>query len=253
MRLKDKIAIVVGGVSGIGQAIAERFVKEGATVIAADLNEARLPDAQAELAALGNKGYTVKMDMTDPEMVQRVVDGVAERFGRVDIIVCSGGASWHVPFEKMTNEEWTNMIHMHLDSSFYLAKAVTPAMISQKWGRIIFISSGHGLRGMSGKVHYSAAKGGVIAFARALGSELGPYGITVNTIAPGVTLTPMVASQYSEEALEAMANSMPDKRLAQPEDMAAMAVLLASDEGRHLNCHTWAVDGGDTEANAKRN
>ncbi|MGM9608541.1 MAG: SDR family NAD(P)-dependent oxidoreductase [Oscillospiraceae bacterium] len=253
MRLKDNVAIVIGGVSGIGLAIAERFVKEGATVVVADINESRLKETEEALKAQGNRGYAAKCDMTDSKQLQALANGAKEKFGRVDILVCSGGASWNVPFIQMTDEEWTKMVHMHLDSAFYASKAVAPMMIEQHYGRLIFISSGHGVRGRAGKVHYSAAKGGVVAFARALGSELGPYGITANTLAPGLTVTPMVESQMGPEALAAAANSMPTKRLGRPEDLAAAAVLLASEEGGHINCHTLAIDGGDSVADAARN
>lgn len=252
MRLNNNVAIVIGGVSGIGLAIAERFVKEGATVVVADINEVRLQETEEELKAMGNKGYAAKCDMTDPEQLKALANGAKEAFGRVDILVCSGGASWNVPFVDMTNEEWTKMVHMHLDSAFYASKAVAPIMIEQNYGRLIFISSGHGVRGRAGKVHYSAAKGGVVAFARALGSELGPYGITANTLAPGLTVTPMVEKQMSPEALAGAAKGMPTKRLGRPEDLAAAAVLLASEEGGHINCHTLAIDGGDSVADAAK-
>ena len=252
MRLNNHVAIVIGGASGIGLAIAQRVVREGAAVVVADINETRLQETEEELKALGTKGYAAKCDMTDPWQLQALAKDAKETLGRVDILVCSGGASWNVPFVEMTNEEWTKMVHMHLDSAFYASKAVAPIMIEQKYGRLIFISSGHGVRGRAGKVHYSAAKGGVVAFARALGSELGPYGITVNTLAPGLTVTPMVESQMSPEALAGAAASMPTKRLGRPEDLAAAAVLLASEEGGHINCHTLAIDGGDSVADAAR-
>ena len=253
MRLKDKIAIVVGGASGIGYAVCEMFVKEGATVVPADINGAKLPEIEAALKALGNeKGYAVQCDMTDFEQVNALVSGVKEKLGRVDIMFCGGGASWNTPFAEMDVEEWNKMLHMHLDSAFYCAKAAASVMVPQNYGRLIFISSGRAMRGDAAKVHYSAAKGGVMAFVRALGAELGPHGITVNSIAPGLTVTPLVQSQMSPEALAAASASMPDKHLGRPEDIAALALLMASEDGGHINCQNWPVDGGDSVASAKR-
>lgn len=252
MLIENKVAIVIGGASGIGYAVSERFVKEGAAVVAADINETRLPETEALLKALGNRGYVEKCDMTDFAQIQALVDGVKKRLGRVDIMFCGGGASWNKPFLEMDEAEWAKMLHMHLDSAFYCAKAAAPVMIAQNYGRLIFISSGRAMRGDAAKVHYAAAKGGVMAFVRALGAELGPHGITVNSIAPGLTVTPLVQSQMTPEALAAAAASMPDKQLGRPEDIAALALLMASEGGRHINCQNWPVDGGDCAASAKR-
>ena len=252
MRLENRVAIVMGGASGIGFAVAKTFINEGATVVAADINEAVLPKIESDLAEIGNKGCTMKCDMTDSKQVQALVDAVKEKFGRIDIMFCGGGASWNKPFLEMDEKEWSKMIHMHLDSAFYCAKAIAPVMIEQNYGRIIFLSSGRAMKGDYKKVHYSAAKGGVMAFTTALGVELGPHGITVNSIAPGLTVTPLTQSQMSQEAFDAAVQTMPDKKLGRPEDIANLALLMASEEGRHINCQNWPVDGGDSVANAKR-
>ena len=251
MRLENRVAIVMGGASGIGFAVARLFISEGATVVAADINEAVLPKIEADLAEEGNKGYTFRCDMTDPAQVQALVDDVKAKFGRIDIMFCGGGASWNTPFLEMTEEDWHKMIHMHLDSAFYCAKAIAPVMIEQNYGRIIYLSSGRAMKGDYKKVHYSAAKAGVMAFTTALGVELGPHGITVNSIAPGLTVTPLTESQMSPEAFRAATESMPDKKLGRPEDIANLALLMASEEGRHINCQNWPVDGGDSVATAK--
>jgi NAD(P)-dependent dehydrogenase (short-subunit alcohol dehydrogenase family) len=250
MRLKDNVAVITGGTSGIGLAIAERFVQEGAALVVAARNEKRNKAAEEKLRELGNTGYSVVCDVCDEAQVDALMKGAKEKLGRIDIFVGSAGAFPAKPFLKMTAKDWSDVLHLNLDSAFYCAKAVAPIMTAQNYGRIIFISSAQGLRGIPLMAHYSAAKGGVIAFARCIGAELGTCGITVNTIAAGLTLTPPVETLHTQEEQDIVAASIPNKRLGNSEDLAGLAALLASPEGKHITCQTIAVDGGMTQAQA---
>jgi len=251
MKLMEKVAVIPGGTAGIGLAIAKGYVKEGASVIVAGRNEARAKDAEAQLKELGNKGYSAICDITDEAQVNALMEQVKEKMGRIDIMVNSAGVFPAAPFLKMTSKEWKENMDINLHGPFYCARAVAPMMAEQKWGRIIFITSAQGLRGIPLMSHYTAAKGGIIAFTRCIASELGPYNITVNTIAAGLTLTgPVTGGLHSDEELNFLATLMPNKRLGVAEDYVGYAVLLASDEGSHITANTLAIDGGMTQAQA---
>ena len=248
MLMDGKIAIVTGGTSGIGLAIAERFVAEGAkAVVVAGRNEARGKEAESKL---GGKSLFYQCDATDYAQVQGLVGATVEKFGRLDALVAGAGAFPAKPFLDITPEEWTQVIHENLDSAFYCAQIAAKQMVKQGYGRIIFIASGQGLRGIPLMAHYTASKGGIIALTRCIGSELGPNGITVNAIAAGLTVTPPVAALHTQEEQDIVASFNPTKRLAYPEDMAGLAALLASEEASQITCQTIAVDGGMTEAQA---
>jgi 3-oxoacyl-[acyl-carrier protein] reductase len=251
MRLKGKVAVVPGGTSGIGKAIALGFAKEGATVVVAGRNEGRVKETETELKALGSEGFGAICDIIDESQVQALMNQAKEKFGRIDVMLNSAGAFPAKPFLKMTTEEWLDVLNLNLNGPFYCAKAVAPLMVEQKWGRIIFITSAQGLRGIPLMAHYTAAKGGIIAMARCLAAELGPYNITVNTIAAGLTLTgPVTGGLHTQKELDFLASTMPNKRLGVAEDYVGYAVLLASDEGSHITANTLAIDGGMTQAQA---
>lgn len=251
MRLKGKIAVIPGGTAGIGEAIALSYVKEGATVIVAGRNEARVKEAEAKLKALGNAGYGAICDITDEAQVQELMNQAKEKFGRIDVMLNSAGAFPAMPFLEMTTADWLDVLNLNLNGPFYCAKAAAQIMVEQKWGRIIFITSAQGLRGIPLMAHYTAAKGAIIAMTRCLAAELGPYNITVNTIAAGLTLTgPVTGGLHSQKELDFLATIMPNKRLGRAEDYNGYAVLLASDEGSHITANTLAIDGGMTQAQA---
>jgi len=262
--LKGKVAVIPGGTSGIGLAIAERYVQEGAVVAVCGRNAEKAKKAGEQLAAIGNKGYADVCDVTDENRVNEFFAEVNEKYGHIDIMLESAGVIPGKPFLKMTTDDWKYVQQINQDGPFYCTKAVAPYMVRQKFGRIIYITSAQGLRGIPLMAHYTACKGALIAMARCLASELGPYGITVNTIACGLTLTaPLTGGFTTNKELDTMESTglhtseelrilrdqqMPNKRLGEPTDFAGYAVCLASDGGAHITGTTLAIDGGMTSA-----
>ncbi len=265
--LKGKVAFVPGGTSGIGLATAKRYVKEGATVVVCGRNKEKAEKAGEALRALGNPDcYGVSCDVTNEAGINALVDEIVQKFGHIDILLEAAGVIPGKAFLKMTTEDWKFVQGINLDGPFYCTKAVAPYMVKQKWGRIIYITSAQGLRGIPLMAHYTACKGALIAMARCLCSELGPFGITVNTIAIGLTLTEPLTGGFTTNAeLDTMESTglhtseelrmlrdmqMPNKRLGEPDDFGGYATLLASEEGKHITGTTLAMDGGMTSAQA---
>ena len=263
--LDGKVAVIPGGTSGIGLAIAERYVKEGATVVVCGRNKAKAEKAGEKLRALGNPDcYGTNCDVSDESRVNELFAEVYEKFGHIDIMLESAGVIPGKSFLKMTTEDWKFVQHINLDGPFYCTKAVAPYMVKQKWGRIIYITSAQGLRGIPLMAHYTACKGALIAMTRCLASELGIHGITVNTIACGLTLTEPLTGGFttnaeldekestglhtSEELKMLRECQMPNKRLGEPDDFGGYATVLASDDGVHITGTTLAMDGGMTSA-----
>lgn len=253
MRLQNKVAFIPGGTAGIGKSIALGFMNEGAQVMVASRGAARVREMQELFEQRGLRGCSLPLDITDKAAVVECTKQVIERYGRIDILCCSAGFFPATPALDISEAEWHEVIEGNLSGAFYCAQAVAPYMRAQGGGRILFLSSGQGLRGIPLMAHYSAAKGGLIALARALASEFGPYGITVNTIAPGPTLTEKVTRNISAEFLQQEAAVIPLGRLGTPEDCVGLAVTLASDEGAYITAQTIAVDGGIVHAAPVKN
>lgn len=244
MRLKGKIAVIPGGTSGIGKEIALGFIKEGATVIVASRNEKRVDEMQKLLEKMRHTGCSLRIDISDKDDAEDLMEYVNGKYGSIDILVNSAGYFPITNALDITREEWSKVIDINLNGAFLCAQAAAKYMSTQKNGRIIFITSGQGIRGIPLMAHYSAAKGGVIALARALAAEWGKDNITVNTIAPGPTETERVKNDFPPEFLEKQANSIALKRLGKPDDSTGLAILLASDEGSYITGATIPVDGG---------
>lgn len=244
MRLKGKIAVIPGGTSGIGKEIAFGFIKEGATVIVASRNEKRVCEMQKLFDDMKHDGCSLQIDISDKNDVEVLMEYVNDKYGHIDILVNSAGYFPITDALDITKEEWTKVSDINLNGAFWCAQSAARYMTAQKHGRIIFITSGQGLMGIPLMAHYSAAKGGVIALARALASEWGKYNITVNTIAPGPTETEHVKNDFPSEFLERQANLIAMKRLGKPNDCTGLAILLASDEGSYITGTTIPVDGG---------
>ncbi len=242
MRLKDKIAIVTGGARGIGEAIAELFAKEGAKVMIIDL----LEQGEEVAARINkNKGYAEyhNISVTNKTAIENCFTAIHKKHGSIDILINNAGITRDRTLEKMSMEEWDAVIEVNLKGVFICTQAVAPYMKANKYGRIVSAASNVGLRGNFGQTNYAATKAGVIAMSKTWTMELGKYGITANAVAPGFTLTEMVA-EIPEAHLDAIKASIPLKTAAQPIDIAYGYLYLASDEARFVSGICLTIDGG---------
>ncbi len=229
-----KIALVTGAGRGIGKAIATRLQEDGFFVIA---NYRTTPVTNTENCI----GY--QADVTSEKEVNQMVADIIHQFGKIDVLVNNAGIAEQKLFGDITSSDWDRMMNHNLKSMFYTAKAVLPHMIHEKSGKIVNISSIWGITGASCEVHYSAAKAGVIGFTKALAKEVGPSGITVNCVAPGVVKTDML-SDFSQEDLEALKEETPLQRLGTPEDIAAAVSFFASSQSDFLTGQILSPNGG---------
>ncbi len=242
MRLANKIAIVTGGARGIGKAVSELFAKEGASVIIWDLLEEGADTVAGINAAGGNAEY-FKISVTDKNAVQENAKYVAEKYGRIDILINNAGITRDRTLLKMSDEEWQSVIDVNLTGVYNCTKAILPYMRENNYGRIVTAASNVGLRGNFGQTNYSATKAGVIAMAKTWTLEFGKYGITANCIAPGFTITEMT-NKIPPEIMEQIKTTIPLKILADPIDIAYGYLYLASDEARFVSGICLTIDGG---------
>ncbi|MDR1005333.1 MAG: beta-ketoacyl-ACP reductase [Bacteroidales bacterium] len=240
MRLENKIAIITGGSAGIGAATAVKFAKEGATVVLWDLDEARGNALASQLGAMFQKVNTAKFDE-----VEAAAKIVAEKYGRIDILINNAGITRDATLKKMTIEQWQQVIDVNLTGVFYCVKAVSEYMVANGYGRIVNASSVVGLYGNFGQTNYVATKAGLIGMTKTLARELGKKGVTVNCVAPGFIATEMVA-KMPENVIDSMKAKVPLARLGKPEEIANAYCFLASEEASYINGHTLSVDGGMT-------
>lgn len=248
-RLDGKVAIVTGAASGIGRGIAKLFVREGATVIIADLNQHGGTDAAREFAGGSGRAIFHRADVTAEADVNQLIAKAASEFGRLDILVNNVGGGPLVPFERTTVEDWDHTFAVTMRSVFLGMRAAIPEMRKGGGGSIISISSNAGIRGMPPLHAYSAAKAGVINLTESVARLVGADFIRVNCISPGLIATPAARSGVPD-ADHVFAKSQPIPKPGDPEDIAAAALFLASDESRWVTGTTMIVDGGQNTAPA---
>ena len=256
MKLDKKIAIVTGAASGIGLAIARRFVEDGATVAIADLKEDSAKAAAADLSKLGpGKAIGLAMDVTSEAQVNDGVAKVVQQFGTVDVLVSNAGIQIVHRIEDFPYEEWKKLIAIHLDGAFLTAKACLPHMYRQKSGIVIFMGSVHSKEASPLKAAYVAAKHGILGLARTLAKEGGPYNVRSNVICPGFVRTPLVEKQIPEQARDlkiseeevvkrVMLGNTVDQQFTTVEDVAEIALLLAGFETSALTGQSIVVSHG---------
>ena len=244
--MSEKIALVTGASGGIGQAIARRLAKDGfALCLHYRKNEQAARALAAELQQNGVRAVALPADLANEAQATALVAECEAKLGTVDVLVNNAGISKQGLLTDLSAADWRQMFGVHVDGAFYLSRAVLPAMIRKKAGRIIQISSMWGISGGSCEVAYSAAKAALIGFTKALAKEVGPSGITVNCIAPGVIDTPMNA-HLSADDLSALADETPLCRIGTPAEVANAVAFFAGDQSTFITGQVLAVDGGIT-------
>ncbi len=248
-RLDGRVALVTGAARGIGAATAHRLAADGARVALADLDAAGAEQSAAQIVQAGGEAIALTCDVADSASVQSTVDAVAERFGQLDILVNNAGIIRDNLLFKMTDDEWERVLNVHLRGAFLCARAAQAVMTPRKYGRIISLSSTSAL-GNRGQANYSAAKAGLQGLTRTMAIELGPFGITVNAVAPGFIETDMTRATaarmgVSMEAFEAGASQMiPLRRVGQPGEVASVIAFLASEDASYVSGQVIYVAGG---------
>jgi acetoacetyl-CoA reductase len=237
-KLEGKMAVVTGGSRGIGAAIAKELGREGATVVINYNHSHELAQAVVEeIKAMGSSAIALQADISKAEPTKAFIEEVLEKFSRIDILVNNAGITRDRSFKKMSFEEWHKVIDTNLSSAFNTCKIALPAMLEQKYGRIINISSVIGQAGGFGQTNYAAAKAGLIGFTKSLALETARAGITVNAICPGYIATEMVG-EMPENVLEAIIAQIPMKKLGAPADVAKGVIFICESDymtGQCLN------------------
>jgi 3-oxoacyl-[acyl-carrier protein] reductase len=246
-RYAGRVAVVTGSARGIGAATARRFADEGASLAVLDLDQDAADKTAAGLGA--EQAIGVACDVSDASSVDAAVSRVVDELGKIDVLVNNAGVTRDNLLFKMTEDDWDTVMNVHLRGSFLMSRAVQRHMVAAKFGKIVNLSSVSAL-GNRGQANYSAAKMGLQGFTRTLALELGPFGINVNAIAPGFIVTDMTDATARrvgvepEEYRKAAAERTPVRRVGYPEDIAAAAAFLCSDEASFITGQTLYVDGG---------
>lgn len=246
INMKGKVVLVTGASRGIGAAAAIRFAEAGADVV---INYQNRKDAALDVARtaenFGARTMLVKADVSKRDQTERMFDLALKKFGRLDALVANAGIWEGAPIDEMTDAQWKRTMSINLDSVFYCSRRAAQIMKNQKSGSIVLISSTAGQRGEAGHSDYAATKGAIISFTKSLATELGPHGITVNSVAPGWVDTDMSAGPLSDKKeLKKILSLIPVGRVASADDIAYPIVFIASPLARHINGEILNVNGG---------
>jgi len=240
MVLESRVALVTGGASGIGAAIAKRFCHEGATVAICDV-DAETGDKAVQI--LGSKARFYKLDIADEEDVSKTVNDIQKQFSKIDILINNAGITNDKLMLRMTKEDWTKVIDINLTGTFLVTRAVIRNMIKQRYGKIVNIASIIGLIGNPGQANYAASKAGIIGLTKSVAKELAARNITVNAIAPGFIETKMT-EMIPDEIRQAYLKMIPIGRFGKTEDVADLALFLSSDRSSYITGQVFCLDGG---------
>lgn len=242
--LREKVAVVTGGASGIGEKTAEFFIRENAKTLIADIQPERIAKAVASLRAMGGEAQGIVCDVRDEDSTVRMIEQAVNSFGTVDFLINSAGIGGTMtPIETAARESWQPILDINLIGTINCCKAVMPLLKSKKAGRIINLASEAGVSGEKGLEVYAASKGGVIAFTKSLAKDLGWYGITVNAVAPAFVHSPMTAF-LNADLEKKWLKAYTIKRLGETQDIASMIVFLCSDRCSWITGQTISINGG---------
>lgn len=244
--LEGKVALITGGSRGIGKESALAFARHGADVVVTSRTLSDLEKVAAEVRSLGSRALAISVDVSDSTQIYEAVGTAVKEFGKVDILVNNAG--WHLVerFTEGTQEGWEKCLLINLLSHVVFSKAVLDGMIERQYGKIINVASDAGRAGSSGQAVYGASKGGIIAFTRNLAMELARYHINVNCVSPGLVNTDMwnTTRQEKPKLAQAYENTVPWKRLGEPEEIAAAILFLVSKEADYITGQTLSINGG---------
>ena len=243
VKLKGKVALVTGAAQGIGRAVALLLARNGADIAVSDINLEKAEETAKEIELIGPRAMAIRVDVAQFNDVERMVEAILEKFGKIDILVNNAGVTRDKLILRMTEEDWDVVLNINLKGTFNCTKAVVRNMAKQRSGKIVSIASVVGEMGNAGQVNYSASKAGVIGLTKTIAREFAQRGINVNAIAPGYIETPMT-EVLPEKVKEDLKRLIPMERLGKPEDVAEAVLFLVSEESNYITGHVLNVNGG---------
>jgi NAD(P)-dependent dehydrogenase (short-subunit alcohol dehydrogenase family) len=243
--LTGRVAIVTGTSRGLGQTFARALARAGADLVLTSRHANTLADFEKEIQKLGRRTLSLALDVRDYDSIQRMASGAEKEFGRIDVLVNNAGCNVRKPALDVTWDDWNLILDTNLRGSFFVAQAVARGMVERRYGRIINIGSVTSVAGYAGLAPYGASRGGIRQLTMSLADDWGPYGITVNCLAPGWFRTDQNKTLYeSREWVEYLSDRIPVKRPGKPEDLESAVVFLAAESSRYVTGQTLLVDGG---------
>jgi NAD(P)-dependent dehydrogenase (short-subunit alcohol dehydrogenase family) len=258
MRLRDRVALVTGGGRGIGRAIALALAREGADVAVTARTATELEAVAAEVRGLGRRAVALRCDVAERTQVDAAADAAAAALGPVQILVNNAGIAVAAKLGDIDDALWARHLAVNLSGAFYMSRALLPGMLAGGWGRIVNVASIAARAGYPYIAAYAASKHGLLGLTRALAMEVVTSGVTVNAICPGYVASDMTwesarriearTGRSYDDAVRSLAAFSPQRRLVEPEEVAALAVMLASEEARGVTAQAWSVDGGAIQA-----
>jgi len=243
LKLTGKVALVTGAAQGIGKAVALLLARHGADIVVSDINLEKAEETAKEIESIGQKAMAIKVNVASLNDVERMVEAVLKKFGKIDILVNNAGITRDKLILRMTEEDWDIVLNVNLKGTFNCTKAVVRHMAKQRSGKIVSIASVVGEMGNAGQVNYAASKAGVIGLTKTIAREFAQRGINVNAIAPGYIETPMT-EVLSDKVKEELKRLIPMERLGKPDDVAEAVLFLVSEESNYITGQVLNVNGG---------